>query len=407
MTLRHGRWGVLATILFLAVVGCQTKSTQPVASRDRLEPPFEPARDTRRLSVQKSGTGTGTVTSSPAGIQCGSTCSVEFAENSTVTLTATPASGSKFSGSSGACSGTGNCITTLWSDRSVTATFTATGSPPPPPPPGDSFTVVVQKSLSGQGNGTVTSSPAGIDCGADCDGSYPAGTNVTFTATPTSGQFTGWTVGPCAGSSNPSCTFPVNAHTTITAAFAGAPSEMVFLESTLPDGNVGADYSTSINTNGGGGGQDRFSIVAGSLPDGLQMQSFFGVQSTIITGRPTRTQTSTFTVRAQDDVSSATRTFTITIRGAVPIAITLPGPVAKSGTLGQFYFQNLFGSGGKTPYTWSITSGQLPPGLRIIRASNGNRIEGTPTARGTFTFNLTMRDSAGQQVTQSTSITIN
>ena len=50
---------------------------------------------------------------------------------------------------------------------------------------------------------------------------------------------------------------------------------------------------------------------------------------------------------------------------------------------------------------------RMPPGLRIIRASNGNRSEGTPTARGTFTFNLTVRDQDGQQATQVTRITIN
>jgi hypothetical protein len=196
------------------------------------------------------------------------------------------------------------------------------------------------------------------------------------------------------------------ADTTATASFSSQP--LTFLESTLPDGNVGADYAVSVNTTGGSGTErHEFSLVAGSLPDGLQMDKFFGVQSTLIHGRPTRIQTSTFTVRVDDGAETATRTFTITIRGAVTLAITLPGPNAKSGTLGQFYFQNLFASGGRTPYNWSITGGALPPGLRLIRASNGNRIEGTPTARGTFTFNLTVRDQDGQQATQVTSITIN
>jgi hypothetical protein len=181
---------------------------------------------------------------------------------------------------------------------------------------------------------------------------------------------------------------------------------MVFLESTLPDGDVGANYAVSINTNGGSGGQDEFSIVAGALPDGLQMAKFFGVQSTIITGVPTRIQTATFTVEARDESSSATRTFTITINGPVTLAITLPGPTAKSGTVGAAYFQNLFASGGQTPYNWSITAGRLPPGLALIRASNGNRIQGTPTTRGTFTFTLTVRDQGGQQTSQLTSITI-
>ena len=89
------------------------------------------------------------------------------------------------------------------------------------------------------------------------------------------------------------------------------------------------------------------------------------------------------------------------------LAITLPDPTAQTGTVGQFYFQNLFASGGRTPYEWSVIGAALPPGLRIIRANNGNRIEGTPTARGTFTFDLTVRDQDGQQATQVTSITIN
>jgi List-Bact-rpt repeat protein/WD40 repeat protein len=78
----------------------------------------------RTLTVSKSGTGDGTVTSSPAGIDCGSTCSAQFADGSQVTLTAVPAAGSTFAGwSGGECSGTGTCPLTLNSDVSVTAGF--------------------------------------------------------------------------------------------------------------------------------------------------------------------------------------------------------------------------------------------------------------------------------------------
>src|SRR5439155_21371057 len=62
------------------------------------------------LTVSKAGTGTGTVTSAPAGITCGVTCSASFASGTAVTLTAAPAAGSTFSGwSGGGCSGTGPC----------------------------------------------------------------------------------------------------------------------------------------------------------------------------------------------------------------------------------------------------------------------------------------------------------
>jgi hypothetical protein len=80
------------------------------------------------LTVTKSGTGTGTVTSSPAGINCGSRCSHAFADGTSVTLTATPAGGSSFSGWTGACSGTGGCTVTMSQARAVGAGFTKTAA---------------------------------------------------------------------------------------------------------------------------------------------------------------------------------------------------------------------------------------------------------------------------------------
>jgi hypothetical protein len=80
------------------------------------------------LAVSKGGTGSGTVTSTPAGIACGGSCTATFADPTSVTLTAAPAAGSTFSGWSGACSGTGPCIVTTLGDRSVTATFAPVSS---------------------------------------------------------------------------------------------------------------------------------------------------------------------------------------------------------------------------------------------------------------------------------------
>jgi ribosomal protein S16 len=75
------------------------------------------------LSVSKTGTGSGTVTSSPAGISCGSTCSHAFNYNTSVVLTAAPAAGSKFSGWSGSCTGTGTCTVIMSAAKSATANF--------------------------------------------------------------------------------------------------------------------------------------------------------------------------------------------------------------------------------------------------------------------------------------------
>jgi hypothetical protein len=80
---------------------------------------------TYALSVSKTGTGSGTVTSVPTGIDCGATCSANFGYNTSVTLTATLASGSTFTGWSGAgCSGTGTCQVTMDAAKNLIATFT-------------------------------------------------------------------------------------------------------------------------------------------------------------------------------------------------------------------------------------------------------------------------------------------
>ena len=83
------------------------------------------------LTVAKAGTGSGTVTSSPAGVSCGSTCSASYASGTSVTLTAAVASGSTFAGWSGACSGTGACTVSMTAARSITATFNASGGSTP------------------------------------------------------------------------------------------------------------------------------------------------------------------------------------------------------------------------------------------------------------------------------------
>ena len=90
--------------------------------------PFVPtAGGSFALSVAKAGSGSGTVTSSPGGINCGGTCSASFSSGASVTLTATAAAGSTFAGWSGACSGTGNCALTMSAARNVTATFNGGG----------------------------------------------------------------------------------------------------------------------------------------------------------------------------------------------------------------------------------------------------------------------------------------
>lgn len=160
------------------------------------------------LSVSRNGSGSGTVTSSPAGINCGATCSASFSSGTMVTLTASPASGSSFAGWSGAgCSGTGNCTVTMNAAQSVTATFNAATV---------YYTLSVGK--NGSGGGTVTSSPAGISCGGTCAASFAGGTYVTLSASADSGSsFAGWSGGGCSGTGG--CTVLMNAAQSVTATF--------------------------------------------------------------------------------------------------------------------------------------------------------------------------------------------
>ncbi len=81
------------------------------------------------LSVNTSGTGSGTVQSSPPGIEsCAFSCSQAFDDGTVVTLTATPDASSTFTGwSAGGCGGVGTCQITIASDVTATATFTANG----------------------------------------------------------------------------------------------------------------------------------------------------------------------------------------------------------------------------------------------------------------------------------------
>jgi len=80
------------------------------------------------LTVTKAGSGTGTVTSNPAGINCGADCSEPYPTGTQVSLSIAPAAGSTFAGwSGGGCSGTSACVVTLNSSTTVTATFNAAG----------------------------------------------------------------------------------------------------------------------------------------------------------------------------------------------------------------------------------------------------------------------------------------
>lgn len=81
------------------------------------------ANETVQLSVKVTGSGTGTISSSPSGINCGQTCTASFIVDTQVTLTATPSADSAFAGWQEVCSGTSTCVVNLTAGMSVSATF--------------------------------------------------------------------------------------------------------------------------------------------------------------------------------------------------------------------------------------------------------------------------------------------
>ncbi|MBF0316915.1 MAG: VCBS repeat-containing protein [Nitrospirae bacterium] len=143
-----------------------------------------------KLTVEKSGDGTGIVGSSPMGISCGSMCSASYAKDTVVMLMAKPGQGSVFGGWSGCnsdsdtpASGTDDdvmqCKVKMSSEKTVTAKFNK-GTP------SAGATLDVKK--EGDGTGMVMSTPPGISCGDTCSANYPPGTIVLLVAQPAAGS---------------------------------------------------------------------------------------------------------------------------------------------------------------------------------------------------------------------------
>src|SRR5438132_8425771 len=160
------------------------------------------------LTVNRAGAGSGTATSSDGLITCPSTCTATYDSGISVTLTASPASGSTFTAWSGCDTVSGaTCTVTMTAAKSVSATFN---------PSSQLFTLTVNR--AGTGNGTATSSPPGINCGATCSAAYDSGTVVTLAATPAAGStFSSWS--GCNTVSGTICTVTMTAARSVTATF--------------------------------------------------------------------------------------------------------------------------------------------------------------------------------------------
>lgn len=210
--------------------------------------------------------GTGTVASQPSGINCAASCSADFAADTVLTLTATPAAGQSFSGWSGACTGAANtCSVRLDRATSAVATFV--------PLTGSSFDLSVTVS----GTGTVASSPSGINCGNVCTANFAASTAVTLTATPAAGQvFSSW-AGACTGSV-PTCILQLTQLRNVQAVFTAAPvAGVAFQPGQLLETNN--DFNISRGTNLLAVNSSGDSLVVWEQSDGMPDGSTIKVYS--------------------------------------------------------------------------------------------------------------------------------
>ena len=177
-----------------------------------------------------------------------------------------------------------------------------------------------------------------------------------------------------------------------------APSILSITTPSLPNGAVGQAYNQTVQATGGTGAL-TWSIVAGTLPQNLGLTPATGA----ISGTPTATGTSSFTVRVADTAGQAdAQAFSILINPAAPPNITttsLPG-----GTVGQAYNQTLQATGGTGTLVWTKSAGSLPANLAL---SSSGTISGTPTNTGPpSNFTVKVIDALSQSDTQSLSITI-
>ena len=205
------------------------------------------------LSVTKSGSGT--ITSNPSGINCGTTCSASYASGTSVTLTATPASGYYLSAWGGCDSTSGNtCTVSMTGAKSVSVNFAQTTT---------SYFLSVDKYIGNNKNGiggavTSTSNPTqtnqiNMPSSSTLTGmsvSYNSGTSVTLTATASSGYvFSGWS--GCTSTSENVCTVSITSTKYVNATFNVAPPNNYQLSVTKSGSGTGSVVSDSGGINCG------------------------------------------------------------------------------------------------------------------------------------------------------------
>ena len=205
-----------------------------------------------------------------------------------------------------------------------------------------------------------------------------------------------------AGAANFTVTVTDSSSETASGSFALTvnPKLVITNTSPLPAATVDSAYSDTFAATGGTGSGYTWAVTSGTLPAGLTLSS-----AGLLSGTPTAAGPSSFTVTVTDSGSETqSGVFSLTVNGLPALTITTSSPLAN-GIVGVAYNQTLSGTGGLTPYTWSVTSGALPAGLTLNTSSG--QISGTPVAPpGTATFTIELKDSETPAVTTSKAFSI-
>jgi hypothetical protein len=236
----------------------------------------------QKFQLSVAVTGSGTITSAPAGINCtatGGTCAFNFVTGTPVTLTPQPDSGWALAAWGDGCTGAGSCSVTTDAPRSVSATF------------------VQQRRLSVtvSGAGSITISPPGIVCTAGtgtCEADFLSGTNVSLAAQEGSGwKFSAWG-GACAG--------------------GGACSVVMDTSKTVSAGFEQLSYGLSVTTTAGG--------LVTSVPAGINCRATEGTCTTnFLSG-------TTVTLTYEADMGWTFTSWGGACGGAAPCSLKMDGP---------------------------------------------------------------------------------
>jgi hypothetical protein len=230
------------------------------------------------------------------------------------------------------------------------------------------------------------------------NGALPSG----LTLTPATGAISG----KATASSTTSLTFQVADSSitpqtqSVTLSLVIAPTAITITSSTLSSGTNGSSYSGLLQASGGTTPY-TWSVTAGSLPAGLSLAPSSG----LISGTPTATGTSNFTVTIADAGNQTASVATsIVVAAAAPSTLAITTSSMPAGTNGSSYSNALQASGGTSPYAWSVTAGTLPAGLSLNQATG--LISGTPITNGTSNFTATVTDGGSPAQSKSVPLSI-